>query len=120
MSDIAYKMEYLGGHAAYPGHFPITLCLRDHSFDIPEMKINITYTNISEVSNMDAEKLSAGRVLVLGVIGALWKKKERYLLIRYHDNIQSQSLILKGPGLEKIQHDLYSRYVSDKQPLTPP
>lgn len=122
MADIAYYVDYLGGHALYPNTRHITFCIRDHSFDIPELNINVSFNDILEIFNVDAEKLSTLRVLALGAVGALWRKKERYLVIRFHDSVQVQSVVLRcGHILSELQQDLFSRYSLHRQSLpTPP
>ena len=38
--------------------------------------------------------MSADRVIMLGVIGALWKKKHIYTVIHYKDELDQQKIIL--------------------------
>lgn len=46
------------------------------------------------IENMDEKKIAAERVILLGVFGALWKKKHIYTVIHYKDESDEQKIVL--------------------------
>jgi hypothetical protein len=68
---------------------------------------------MTDIANIDKEKISAGRVVGLGlilpdlaIVGALWKKNHRYTVIQYKDGIDTPSIIID-----------FGEYIDEAQPL---
>ena len=108
-----FEAKYLGGHASYPGNKALstTVIVYDSFLEVVRLGLRIPYSWISNVSNMDEKKISALRVIGLGVlflplaiVGAMWKKTKLYTVIQYHDGMQQQALVLDfGKHIDEIQ-----------------
>ena len=109
--------EYLGGSGAYPSKNKIMLSVGQNEVYVHPWKLHIPYSSIKEVKNIDNSNMSALRVVVLGVAGALWKKKERYLCLVYNDEVQEQNPVFKfdKDKLEKVQTLIYQQVVKAKK-----
>ena len=68
----------------------------------------IDVQDIQALSLDDAERITAGRVILLGVLAPLWKKKELLLVIDFVYDDESQTIILGGPknDLRRLYDDL--------------
>ncbi len=109
--------EYLGGSGAYPSRNQITLSVGQNEVYVHPWKLHIPYSSIKEVKNIDKSHMSALRVVVLGVAGALWKKNDRYLCLVYNDEVQEQNPVFKfdKDKLEKVQTLIYQQVVKARQ-----
>ena len=109
--------EYLGGHAAYPSRCPISLTIDKSEVLVHPLNMHIPFSAIKEVKNIDESQMSALRVVALGVAGALWKKKERYLCLVYNDELQEENPVFKLgiSDLEKVQSLVYEQVVKARQ-----
>jgi len=78
---------------------------------IKELGLSIPYDEIWKIENTTKEKLSAGRVVMLGVVGALWKKEERLMALTVTDHVlkQDQTLVFKMDKLQDAQTAIYNR-----------
>lgn len=119
-----FGAKYLGGHASYPGNKALDtdVIVYDNFLEVVRLGLRIQYTWISNVSNMDEKKISALRVIGLGVIflplaivGAMWKKKKLYTVIQYHDGLQQQALVLDfGKHVDEIQPIIYQKIMANR------
>jgi hypothetical protein len=92
---------------------------------IEEFRIKVNYSSISNVETMDKERISKLRVVGLGVIfqplaivGALWKKKQRYTVIQYRDedtNMDQTMIFDCGNNVDHIQFMLYDLMIKYKK-----
>jgi hypothetical protein len=64
--------------------------------------------DIQALSFEDAERITVGRVILLGVLAPLWKKKEKFLVVDFVYDDESQTIILGGPKnqLRRLYDDL--------------
>lgn len=76
-------------------------------------KLTMPYSTITNIENLDEQKISAGRVIGLGlilpklaIVGAMWKKKHLYTVIHYKDELDSQTLVID-----------FDEYIDEAQPL---
>ena len=85
-----FDAKYLGGHKAYPAKKPkgvkINLFVDRIEVHGDKFLFNIPYSQMTNIENMDEKKMSALRVVGLGlvfiplaIVGALWKKRRSIL-----------------------------------------
>lgn len=108
--------EYLGGHPAFPKKSRVHLSLEEQDLVISEMEVSIPYRNIKRIESMTKEKITAARVLFLGIVGALWKKEQLYMVLTYKDGASRSniSMIFKLDEIEKAQPSIYQRMIDAK------
>lgn len=104
-----FKAEYLGGHAAFPKKRGVKVKLSQARLEIPELRLSVPYGNIKKIENTTREKMSAGRVILLGVIGALWKKEQVLTVLTIQDGATPQDLVFKFDDVEEAQVAIYNR-----------
>ena len=109
-----YDGEYLGGHVLFADKRYITLSVYQKEVVVDSLGLHIPYSSIKEVKNVTEENIKALRVVMLGVIGALWKKKEKYLCIVYDDGVQDQNPVFKLDNLDDAQRVIYRKVAQEK------
>lgn len=107
--------EYLGGHSMYADKRPMTLSLSLNEVSISNLNLQIPYSAIKEVKNVNESHMKALRVIAFGIVGALWKKKENYLCLVYNDGIQDQNPVFKLDNLDVAQRAIYQRVVQSRK-----
>jgi hypothetical protein len=71
---------------------------------------------MTSIENMDEKKISADRVVMLGVVGALWKKTHIYTIIRYKDELDEHKIILDfGDNVEYAQGLIYKKMLEARK-----
>jgi hypothetical protein len=115
----AFKGEYLGGHSAHAKKQKVCLEVDPDCLKIKELGLSIPYNEIQKIENTTKEKLSAGRVVMLGVVGALWKKEERLLALTMTDHVlkQDQTLVFKMDKLQEAQTAIYNRVAEARKQM---
>jgi hypothetical protein len=59
---------------------------------------------------MDEKKIAAERVVLLGIVGALWKKRHIYTVIHYNDEIGQKTIVLDFDRfIENLQPFIYKK-----------
>jgi hypothetical protein len=119
-SERLVKATYIGGHKAFPKKSHTKVGIYEDRLELTNPSLRIPYASMKNIENMDEKKISALRVVVLGIvflplaiIGALWKKKMIYTVIEYNDGIDEQTIILDfGRKLDKIQPLVYQKMLS--------
>ena len=93
------------------------MILGRESLVIPEFELSITYINLKRIENMTRDKISAARVVFLGVVGALWKKEQQYMVLTYRDKYAGNnlSLVFKMPHLEDVQPFIYNKMIEGRR-----
>jgi hypothetical protein len=114
-----YYGKYLGGHSMYPSDQSIVLSLYPEELVIEELDLQIPYSAIKKVTNVKKEQIDALRVIALGTVGALWKKKETYLCIVYNDGVQDQTPVFKLDHLDEAQREIYERVLKAERKTEP-
>lgn len=107
--------EYLGGHSMYADKRPMQLSVASDKISVSNLNLEIPYSAIKEVKNVNESHMKALRVIAFGVVGALWKKKENYLCLVYNDGIQDQNPIFKIDNLDVAQREIYQRVVQSRK-----
>ena len=82
-----------------------------------DTELKIPYANMIDIVNMDEQKISALRVVGLGlvivplaIIGAMWKKKQIYTVIQYRDEMDKQTIVLDfGKHIQELQPFIYRK-----------
>jgi DNA-directed RNA polymerase subunit M/transcription elongation factor TFIIS len=116
--------KYLGGHSSHPGkkEIDVDVLVDRNVIEIKQLALRIPYSSITDVGNMDQEKISALRVIGLGliflplaIVGAMWKKKKLYTVIQYYDGMKQQALIFDfGKYMEEAQALIYQKTIQHK------
>jgi hypothetical protein len=98
-------ITYIGGHKAHPTSADTGIYIYNDRIEIgvseADTELSIPYGNMIEIENMDEKKISALRVVGLGlvfiplaIVGAMWKKKHIYTVIQYRDEMDEQTIVL--------------------------
>jgi hypothetical protein len=111
---------YVGGHKAYPKGGNTMMFVYSDRIDIGADKektgISVPYSEIINIENMDDKKISAERVILFGVIGAIWKKKHIYTVIRYREELDEQTIVLDfEDNLEVLQPYIYRKMLEHRK-----
>src|SRR5689334_7998902 len=114
-----YNAEYMGGHSEYPAQTPTDVMIYNDKIELDALGLEIPYSSMTHMDNIDKEKISAGRVMALGlifpegaIVGALWKKNHRYTVIQYKDGLDSPGIVLDfGDSIDEVQPLIYRRMV---------
>lgn len=106
-------MNYIGGHKAYPSSTNTKMYFYEDRIQIGNPELIIPYSKITNIENMDEQKISALRVVGLGlvflplaIVGAMWKKKHLYTVIQYKDELDVHTIVIDFEG-----------YIDEAQPL---
>jgi hypothetical protein len=112
--DQEFIGEYLGGHPAFPKKSNVHLILEAQNLVVHELGLSIPYRNIKRIENMTKDKITATRVLLLGIVGALWKKEQLYMVLTYRDKAAGNdlSMVFKMEKIEKVQPLIYQKMVN--------
>ena len=112
-----YYIKYLGGHKAFPTPTDTKLHFHYDRVEIDNPKIVVPYRHIQNIENMNEKKISALRVVALGlifvplaIVGALWKKNHIYTVIQFRDFFDDQMIILDfDENIDSAQFVIYKR-----------
>jgi hypothetical protein len=86
----------------------------DKGQDEPSMVIPCK--SMTNIENMDDQKISALRVIGFGIIGALWKQQHRYTVIQYKDETGEKNIVLDfGKYIEEAQPLIYQKMIDVKR-----
>lgn len=114
----ALGVDYMGGHKLYPKKQRAVVHIERDGLRIEELdNLQIPYSKIKSLENMDEARITKTRVLLMGpLIGLLWKKKFLYTVIEYNDGLLDQSVILDcDKDADGIQRMIYARMLKAKQ-----
>ena len=120
IGGLSFKAEYLGGHALFPKKMKCTLVVGPAGIAIPEMGLSLPYERVNKVQVITQKEVSALRFALLGVIGLLWKKKKKMLLISYTDDTGLTHDMLFG--LKKVDEAaglIYQQVAAAKRGVSP-
>lgn len=110
-------ISYLGGHPPFGATF------MDRSMAITDRRIvflkdaeqgifSIPYEDMVSVSMETKESLTATRVILVGILAPLWKKKEPFLLIQMKNDIGEISPVAIGFTLVGLGHPSYPAWTT--------
>ena len=123
--EYRFEVKYLGGHKAFPVKKSVDTKISVYSdrIDIEKpLNLNIPYSKITKIENMDEKKISALRVVGLGlvflplaIVGALWKKRRVYTVFEYDDGLDTQTMVFDfEKHLEKMQPIIYHKVMQER------
>ena len=122
--EVTFHAKYLGGHKAYPIRkaMDVKILVFSDRLEVEKLFLTIPYSKMTNIENMDDKKISALRVVVLGlifvplaIVGALWKKKKLYTVIEYNDGIDNQQMIFDfDKNVEKMQPLIYHKMLQSR------
>jgi hypothetical protein len=112
-----YFVRYLGGHKAFPTPTDTKMHFYYDRVEIDNPKLVVPYRNMQNIENTNEKKISALRVIVLGlifvplaIVGALWKKNHIYTIIRFRDYFDDQMIVLDfDQNIDSAQSVIYKR-----------
>lgn len=112
-----YDMKYMGGHVEYPKPADCRLYLYYNRIKIENPDLVIPYNAMRNIVNLDEQKISAKRVVGLGliffplaIVGAMWKKNHIYTVIEFKDAVGDKAIILDfGELVDDLQGWIYRR-----------
>src|SRR5688500_10780594 len=97
----SYDVKYMGGHVEYPKPTHCRLILYEDRIEIQNPDLVVPFKSIISIENMDDAKISAKRVVGLGlvfiplaIVGAMWKKNHIYTVIQFKDRNGTKAIIL--------------------------
>jgi uncharacterized protein YhhL (DUF1145 family) len=111
---LRFDGEYLGGHTKYPSRCQISLIVDQNEVFVHTLNMHIPYSAIKEVKDLNEGHLGALRVFIFGV-GALSRRKEKYLCLIYDDEKQEQNPVFKLDNLEEVQSIINQQMVNARQ-----
>jgi hypothetical protein len=111
-----YKAKYVGGHKMFPKSHDVEVTLLPDKIKITGVDFEIPYSTITNVENVDEKKIELKRVILLGVAGALWKKKHLYTVIDYVDTLEQQQSVLFDfdKKIEEVQQLIYNKSIKNR------
>jgi hypothetical protein len=112
-----YYIKYLGGHKAFPTPTDTKMHFYQDRIEIDNPKMIVPYRFMQNIENTIEKKISALRVIVLGlifiplaIVGALWKKNHIYTIIRFRDYFDDQMIVLDfDENIDSAQSVIYRR-----------
>ena len=112
-----YYIRYLGGHKAFPTPADTKMHFYYDRVEIDNPKLVVPYRHMQNIENTNEKKISALRVIVLGlifvplaIVGALWKKDHIYTIIRFRDYFDDQMIVLDfDQNIDSAQSVIYKR-----------
>ena len=122
--DYSYA-KYLGGHPLYLAQTSTSVYVYNNRIEVVDPELAIPYFAISRIENMDEKKISALRVVGLGlialplaIVGALWKKKHTYTVIQYKDEFDEKTLIIDfDADVYRIQPLIYNKMIESRRTM---
>lgn len=117
---VTFNAKYVGGHKAFPKSKDVKVLIYADRIKVTELNIDVLYSSVSNIENADESKISAMRVVLLGVVGALWKKKHVYTVVQYTDPLnEKQTLIFDfEKDMDKAQPLIYQKVLESRQSKT--
>ena len=116
--DYSYKAKYMGGHSAYPKPMDVSIIVNPEFLEIPEFPARIAYSAISSVQSVGKDKLSAMRLLFVGILAFAWKKKQTFMVLTYKDEIgmtQNPVFDIAKGKVNEVQPVIYQHMMSNAQ-----
>lgn len=120
------RIYYVGGHRAWPKPVMTMIFIYEDRMELGPKEhqtvLSIPYADIINIENMDEQKISAERVVGLGlvfvplaIVGAMWKKRHIYTVIRYKEINDEQTIVLDFEDyIDKFQPYLYSKVLEHR------
>jgi hypothetical protein len=108
--------KYIGGHKAFPKSKDTSVLIFSDKIEVEKLGLSIPYKSMINIENSNAEKITKTRVVLLGIVGLLWKKKYLYTIVDYDDGIDKQSVVLDfHRDVDKVQPLLYHKMLDARK-----
>ena len=114
----SYYIKYKGGHKAYPSPTATRMHFYEDRIEVDNPELVIPYRIMKNIENIHEKRISALRVVVLGlifvplaIVGAMWKKNHIYTIIRFRDDDDDDQKIIVDfeKNLDSAQSVIYKR-----------
>jgi hypothetical protein len=106
------NVKYMGGHIEYPKPCGCRLNFYNDRIELENPELTIPYQSITNIENADEKSISAFRVVMFGIIGALWKKKHLYTIIQYRDSLDERTIVVDFDDIvDVMQPFIYRRMI---------
>jgi hypothetical protein len=114
----SYYIKYKGGHNAYPSPTATRMHFYEDRIVVDNPELVISYRFMKNIENIHENRISALRVVVLGlifvplaIVGAMWKKNHIYTIIRFRDDDDDDQKIIVDfdKNLDSAQSVIYKR-----------
>ena len=111
-------VKYMGGHVEFPKPSKCRINFYNDRMELEDPKLIIHYESINNIESMDEKKISAKRVIALGlvfvplaIVGAMWKKNHIYTIIEFRDDDDDDQKIIVDfdKNLDSAQLVIYKR-----------
>ena len=103
----------MGGNPEHPSRIVTPVSIYSDKIEVGALGLQIPYSSMTNIENMDEQKISALRVIGFGIIGALWKKKHSYTVIQYRDGSDDVTIVLDfRDNIDSAQPLIYGRMLS--------
>jgi hypothetical protein len=115
--DFRFEAKYVGGHKMYPKPADTKVLLFNDRLEVEKLShLKVAYKSMTNIENADESKISAMRVVLLGLIGALWKKKHTYTVIQYKDALNEQQTMIFDfdKDIDKVQPIIYQKMLDSR------
>lgn len=115
--DFRFEAKYIGGHKMYPKPADTKVLLYSDWLEVERLNhLKVAYKSMTSIENADESKISAMRVVLLGLVGALWKKKHTYTVIQYKDAIGEQQTMVFDfdKDIDKVQPLIYQKMLDSR------
>lgn len=114
-----YDVKYMGGHIEYPKSSYSRMYFYNERIELENPRIVIPYQSITNIQNADEKTISALRVVMFGIVGALWKKKHLYTIIQYKDSVDEKIVVLDfDDNVDAMQPFIYRRMMRHRRSPT--
>jgi hypothetical protein len=111
----SYSAKYLGGYTPLPRPVDTKMFLYDDKIIIDKIFLTIPYSKIINIENMDREKVTAKRFLLVGLFALAWKKKILYTVIEYDDGINTHHIVFDlGDHMDEVQPFIYQKMLESR------
>lgn len=112
---LGYKAKYLGGHGAFPKSMDCRINLMDSYVEISEFPIQIPYADIVNIQSQTQEKITAKRLLLVGILAIAWKKKKLYMVLTYKEDSIEHNMIFDVDKIEEVQPAIYRQMMAARK-----
>jgi hypothetical protein len=115
--EFKFEAKYIGGHKMYPKPTDTRVLLFNDRIEVEKLNhLKVAYKSITNIENADESKISAMRVALLGIVGALWKKKHTYTVVQYKDVLGEQQTMVFDfeKDIDKVQPIIYQKMLESR------
>jgi hypothetical protein len=119
--EFKFDAKYVGGHKMFPKSVDTAILLFNDRMEIEKLNhLKVNYKSMTNIENADESKISAMRIVLLGIIGALWKKKHTYTVIQYKDILgELQTMVFDfDKDIDKVQPIIYQKMLESRASAT--